>query len=359
MILYCTSNRPSLTDGKAFIPCVQEICRLSGFLDPHLCFVTEPLAGLGQYVYTVDVPEDAVTQYEYENEFRAEIQARYFALPLPTINMLAPTQQTYSSITGNEWNKWVVPVLDKRPNRATKLKGKWSVIWISKDGVVGAKVYRKSPDNMFLSLELQAGPEFNPERDYIVNEIHEEFDKDNGAGTKETWRLEVLAGAPPTWAIFPTAWQNWVFDKDVKTSAFDYIVRHAPQVKEWAETALNARDSKHNKAREWRRVAEEVGRTLSRLTKDHVDLGKFAGHSWTAVEAIPHRIAMRMTQHLPQQQAWVPPYPKPEFQHPDESGRVLLANLYGAYPKHGPGVDHVTQDRPFQRLEGELGGDGQ
>jgi hypothetical protein len=350
MILYLTSALEQLPLGKAS-ECAMKVCALAGHSEDHLCFTTEPLQGLGKHVYSLDIPLALVEQYEYTNEFRLE-KTRYFALPTSLLRRHVPERSAYEEITARPWNRWVAVVLDKRPDeKHPEMKGKWAIVWASRKEAVSAKVYRKV-DGQYLSIEITASSDFDPMVDYIVLENHEEMARPGGVGGKETWKLLSVAGVTPQWAIFPTAWQNWVWDKKVTRSATEYIVQHVPTVRSDINYAMQ-KGSKENKARSWRLVAEEVGRSLSNKLGVMVDLGKLAGHSWTAVAAMPHRIANRMSQNLPYA-PWTPPLPQPEYANPDESGRYVLANLHGPYPTHGPGVDHAPQERPYTGREGEL-----
>lgn len=351
MILYCTSSRPTVSEKGRVLPCPNRVCRQVGKTYPHLCFSTEPLSGMGEFVFSLDVPEPEVAEYEYGDGFRVEKQARFFALPHALVASHTLTRESYESITGNPWNEWTITVLDRRPTR--DILGRWALVWLSRDGVARARVDHKSEDGRLLTIQVTATSDFDPEQDYVVVEHHEESTKDFGK-VKETWFLETCAGTTPQWVIFPKLWENWVWDREVKDSALSFIMHAVPSVRRDVEFA-HSRDSKHNKSRAWRQVADDIGRVLSRDQHRPVDLGRLAGHSWTAVEAMPLRIAERLGNHI--RDRWVPPVPKPEFEHPNDSGRVLLANLYGAYPKHGPGVDHDPQDRPYQKIEGELGGD--
>jgi len=349
MLLYATSDRPTLEGAL----CSLAACRTSGKTYTHYCFSTEPIAGQGSNVFCADVPMADVQKYEYTNEFHLDTATRFFAIPADFVPHMGLERTQFEEVTGNPWNVFTVPVLDRRVQKGSKSKGEWSLIWTSREGIASARVVKKEPDFLnptqtgFMVVEVKLTVDFDPRRDYVMVEIHEEMEKEVGhSGIKETWRLFTIAGRTPQWAIFPTAWQNWVWDRAVTQSAVDYIVTHFPETREDAEFAVQ-KESKHNKARAWRNVADTVGRRL------RLDLGKFASHSWTAVAAMPHRIAMRISQHW-SDRPWVPPRPKPEFENPDTSGRILLANLYGAYPKMGPGVDHAPQDRPFIRKEGEL-----
>jgi hypothetical protein len=354
MQLYYASPRTDLAPGGQVLKCPHRECRLAGFGDDHLCFSTQPLAGQGEFVHTVDVPEASVEQYEYMHDFRAE-RARYFALPHAVVAALALTCERFEDRTGRPWNKWTVSVLDRRPVKGQpRFIGSWALVWTSREGAGTAKVYRKAPDSSFLSVEISTTVDFDPERDYIVLEQHEEFVREAGDRPKETWRLENLAGVTPKWALFPTAWQAWVFDERVTRSALDYILTHVPQAREEIDYAAH-KTAKHNRARAWRAVADTVGSVLSRRLGTRVDLGKLAGHSWTAVNAMPHRIAGRLSESILTEYApWAPPKPKPEYEDPDKSGRYCLANLYGIYPTHGPGIDHTPQERIYTGREGEL-----
>jgi hypothetical protein len=338
MILYHTTSRPDLMES-------------SSGSSPAIVFATEPLSGLGPWVYSIDLPLTKVANYMLGNSAYRREGCSFYALPSQLVAESSPAREAYSDITGAAWNSFVVDVLDRRPKKGeTDLLGTWALVWMSRDGVARARVAERA-DNL-LSLTVDTTSEFNPERDYIVLEQHEEFSAPGGQH-KETWRLFTVAGRTPQWQAFPTEWQDWVSNTDVASSAMKYLIEIAPSLTREIEYA-HFLESKHNRARAWRDVADRLASLLSREQGRTVDLGKFAGHSWTAVMAIPLRIAMRVSQQTGSE--WVPPIPKPEFQHPDESGRVLLANNYGAFPTRGPGVDHSTQDRPYEKRGGELKG---
>lgn len=129
-----------------------------------------------------------------------------------------------------------------------------------------------------------------------------------------------------------------MFDKEVRESAIAYIREHIPEVNIDIDYALR-QENKVNMARAWRIVADKVGSSIG------TDLGMMATHSWTAVNAIPQRIVSRMG-------GWEAPREKPEFEHPQRSGRILLANNYGVGPDVGPGVDEspvFTERRSTKR----------
>jgi hypothetical protein len=353
MILYYTSPRLSLFDQGRLITCPQGVCVMAGHGESHLCFTTEPLQGQGRYVHSIDVPEASALPYEYKNELRQE-RTRFFALPAPLLASLEIKCEDFEAVTGRKWNTWMIPVLDRRNVRGNpKLKGKWSLIWSSRQGVASAKVGRRL-DNTFLSVEVTASADFDPEKDYIVQEKHEEFEKSFGSTNqvKETWQFQMVAGASPQWAIFPSAWKAWVWNDRVVKSAVNFLIEQAPQLRDDIMYASH-KNNKENTTRAWRRVAEEIGPLVSARFGAAIDLGDLRGHSWTAVAAMPLRIASRLSENLPYD-GWTPPLPRPDFADPERSGRYLLANLYGVYPTKGPGVDHRPQDRPYTGNEGEL-----
>lgn len=344
MILYFTTRRATLTEEGHLLDCPFHVCRMAGFTYPHLCFATAPLSGKGENVFTIDIPQAEIAQYEYQNEFRPAT-IRFFALPHALVQRYPITMGRYEEYVVTPWNQWVVPVLDRRADPATRLLGRWAVIWMSREGVATAKVFRRAGEQRqltYLSVEVQTTQYFDPEQDYIVVEHHKEQQRQEGS-VKQTWELETLAGVTPEWAIFPTAWANWAWDKQITQSAVEYILRHVPQVTREVEEAQRT-ESKGETAWAWRQVADKIGRLL------RIDLGKLAGHSWTAVQAMPTRIASRLSGHVAGP-PWVPPRPKPEYSDPDQSGRVVLANPYGPFPTRGPGVDYAPADRPLGRLE--------
>lgn len=224
---------------------------------------------------------------------------------------------------------------------------RWGLLWESRPGLASALIAsreqgRDGEPNQ-LTIDVALSSDFDPTRDYLVLEKHWIRERAHGDG-KETWELELLAGTAPRWMVFPWAWKNWVDNERVMLSALTFILQHVPTARDDVQYAVKC-DSKHNKARAWRNVSQLIEGALSRKLHKEVVLGQLAGHSFTAVQAMPHRIAQRMGNWVDGE--WEPPIPRPEFEHPDKSGRSLLANHYGPYPREGPGVDHSTVDRPY------------
>lgn len=345
MILYYTTVDEQV--DASTVECPAKVCRLKGVDFDHLCMSVEPVQGLGPNVFMADIPANIVSAFEYVNDFRVE-ETKTYSIPRGLLKEYPLVKDTYESVTGHEWNEWVIPVLDRR--REGRKIGEWAVIWISRVGVASARVDEKSDD--FLSLRVRTTVDFDPTTDYIVIERHEESERKVGPPIKETWTLKVLAGMAPQWTLFPSAWKNWVEDKEVEGSAVRYILHHCPEVDESVKFALE-RDTKANRARAWTMVATDLNGYLSKKYDTTIHLGEIRSNSWTAVMAMPHRIAGRLSQQLPYD-PWKPPRPQPVYANPETSGRVVLANLYGPYPKEGPGVDHRPQDRAIFGIEGEL-----
>lgn len=356
MILYLTSPQSSFEQVGPI--CEGSACALSDILDrKHYCFSTEPLAGKGKFVYSIDIPQQEAEKYEYDNPFQDQ-RVRFFALPQSVVSNYKVERGSFDEITGRPWNEWIVPVLDRRAVRNPKMRGRWAIVWASREGIASARVHEKKLDHdsgepIYIAVQIRTTSEFDPTKDYILVENHEEFTRLGGVGVKETWNLRTLAGVEPEWAVYPKAWQAFVANLRVRRSAINFILRIAPEVADDVRYA-EQRISKFNKARAWRNVAEQVSKALTRRLKEPISLGKFAAHSWTQINAMPIRIAKRASQHLPENKRWIPPIPEPVYVDPDRSGRYVLANLYGAYPTRGPGVDHAPQIRPYHHLEGEL-----
>lgn len=353
MILYLASPRSELMVNGG-IECPLNGCKQQGRTYPHLCLTTEPLAGFGEYLFSVDIPAELATEYEYKEEFLQDGRARFFAIPLPILAHFTLTRQRFEEVTGRPWNKWTVTVLDRRTTRHSKIRARWALIWLSREGVASAKVAGRvgdGEDTMTLSVEITATSDFDPLTDYIVIEDHTEEEQSFFPEPKETWKLRTLAGQTPRWVSYPSLWKAWVWDKEVQQSAVDYLISVAPEVKPLI-TYAKERTERHEVTAAWRKVSDEVARVLSRRLRNKFDLGRLAGHSWTAVAAMPLRIANRLSENLPYQ-SWQPPKPRPDYEDPDKSGRVILANQYGPYPDRGPGVDHTPQSRPYEHREGE------
>lgn len=306
----------NLGENDLFFPCTSTICRYAGFNSPHVCFATTPLPGEGQWVYKVELPPNEIKRFSYRNLYRTE-DVQHYAIPLGIAAELKREKTQFTEVTGRKWNEFMVSTLNEE-NRA------WGLVWVSHPEVANISVVRQEHDPDITEVQVQLTDEFDPLKDYLIHETHWEVLNEYNK-PREKWELNLLAGVMPRWAAFPTAWAGWVFDREVKQSAIDYILSKVPDVAFDIEYA-SRQQNKSNMARAWRIVGDKVGY----LTGG--DLGMLATHSWTAVNAIPQRIALRLG-------GWVPPKEKPEFEDPKTSGRILLANNFGVNPTKGPGVD--------------------
>lgn len=358
MTLYFTSWKADLR-GRLPNVCPERGC---GQIHPHVCFASEPLPGQGQYVYRTEIPLAEVGKYEYRNDFRPS-NVRYFALPLPLVLKHGLESDSYEALTGQPWNRWVIPVLDRRHKAKPNLRGTWTIVWASRAGIASVVDYEKIEEAAghvtYQSVEVVATEAFDPAKDYLVAEAHEEYS--DPYRKKETWNTRVVGGCTvPKWVIFPRRWTQYVRDHRVIASYVEFIRGIAPDTVEDMHYALRGGIHKSSALRAWWKVANEVGYALSRRFGTHIHLGKFNGRSWTQINAAPIRIAKRASQHLPPEERWVSPLPEPEYEDPRASGRYVLANPYGAHPTKGPGVDHEPQDRPYrQDIEGELEDEGE
>lgn len=352
MKLYSATKRPTLVENGVVAACPERICQVLGFTHPHLCLESAPSAGRGPHVHVFDFPDESLKEYEYVNDF-SKVARTVYAVPHNLIISTKSQCQEYAEMVGREWDTSNITLL--RRDAVKPSTGQWALVWLSRPGIASAEIESKTetPDGVpsFLSISLRLSDTFNPERDYVIIEEHEEGVATSGK-PRETWKLFTWAGVTPSWVIYPSLWQHWVNDTEVLDSAIQYIMEHIPQAIPDIEFA-RTRASKDNIIRAWRQVAERASYTLTRKLGKQVDLGTFAQQSWTAVAAMPMRIARRIGQHL-SKTPWLPPWPQPEYEDPNKSGRVLLANSYGIFPKEGPGIDPVSPRRIYNKEEKAL-----
>lgn len=322
-----------VTKGKRDVlaRCTNVVCRFSGRTEEHISFASQPLAGQGGWVASIDVPAQDVEEYEFDNLFRPE-EVKSYALPPKLVDNLPKRWSRFEDITGRPWNEWRISVSDREAGASSG--NAWALVWASRPGIVSAELaeQERSEHEEHVEVALHADVvDFDPEADYLIVERH--WTVPTPGGPKDKWRLNLMAGVMPNWAVFPWAWSRWVYDDDVRKSALDFIVSLAPTVEGDIKYALS-QETKANTARAWRIVADKVGRALGR------QLGPLQGESWTKVNAMPLTIASRVG-------GWMPIKPRPEFEHPDESGRVLIASPEGAFPTRKYTFEESTRPRPI------------
>jgi hypothetical protein len=318
MRLYYGTN-VRLPKGDHYDLCLCEGAEHQGVLYPHIAFCSEPLMGVGRWVYELDIPESVVQRFECKNPFRAE-DLRYYALSPQIVNRYIAIEHKYHELMGSEWNELPVVIHDDEGPEGVEA----SKVWISHPDVATSL-----PSGLFNSFGPPGGKEviivhltdsFDLERDYVIQERR--------AYGGRKWQLLLLAGVLPAWAKFPSEWGRWVQNPIVQKSAEAFIIQTVPEAAE-AIRYVHSLKSKVNKIRAWRIVGEIVGRAVGH------DLGLLPATSWTSVAAMPLRIANRMD-------GWVPPVPQPEYEDPDKSNRVLLVTPKGSFTQEGfPEEDSV------------------
>jgi hypothetical protein len=195
--------------------------------------------------------------------------------------------------------------------------GSWARIWASREGI--ASVTTVIDDHKYLpgrldyhedhvAVDVETTGDFDPERDYILVE-HKRSPNPYLGGSSSRESYELLFGKMPAWADFPRAWAAWVHDKNVQASAVDHILRRVPDARAEVEYAQRKR-AKGTISGAW----EVVARLCATATGRSMD-GIWGTGSWTAVEAIPIRIAQRLG-------GWSPPVPRPIY---EKNGAVLVA----------------------------------
>lgn len=304
MLLY-HSSRWTLQEGR-FDPCMGPLTEEEG----HAWFASEPVPGIGPWLYVVELPEAEAARFEREVPHQPEGIRRFL---LPPEKLGRARAYEFETLTGRPWNEFYVVLKDPAADRVTQ---PWSRIWASRTEAAEIQEYMDHPEAVLLSLTEH----FKVEEDYVIQET-QEF-----GGRK--WALTLLAGTPPMWADFPHQWQRWVNHPAIQESAQDYIRTLVPEV---ARDVAHAARQTHKVAvaAAWQKVADKVGARLARTG----GLGTIPAGSWTSILAMPIRIAQRIG-------GWEPPRAKPEFQNPETSGRVLLAapgeEVPGTFPKVDP-----------------------
>jgi hypothetical protein len=215
--------------------------------------------------------------------------------------------ETYEALTGEPWNVFPRIVLnDQHQNRK-------SMLWVSQDAIASVVVKNRE----YATVDVILDELFDSQHDYL---IREDRTPPQFAGQKERWQLTLLAGTMPRWAYFGWAWARWVRDPVLQQSALEHITTVVPRVQAAViETATISQT--HLRGQAWKEVADTVSGVLKLSDRDRNWLLRLPDKTSTAVEALPMRIA--------QQIGWTPPRPMPDFEKPEGSGRILLADHRG------------------------------
>jgi hypothetical protein len=315
----------------------------------YVVAASAPMACWGEWVFVLDISATEVTQYRVQNPLGPQDRSvEFFYIPVARAASVVATP--YKLLTGREWNETVVTVMDRRAKRPKDTSVEWSLLWGSRRDLAELLVIHTSPTLVQVSVRL--AKDFDFSRDYLCVETHTERANERVVGgVKESWWLGHLAGFAPDWATFPPAWKTWVYDTEVQQSAEEYILDHVPEAALAFAEARGYTD-KQNVISGWHVVKDIVDRELKRELGSDVTVGKLASNSWTALTAMPLRLAQRLGNYVTDQ--WEPPMPKPDFADPETANRVLLANPTGTYPTYGQGVGERMADRYYMRREGEM-----
>ncbi len=263
----------------------------------HVCFFNRPLPGMGPWVYAVDVPHNVLEKVASAQRLGA-FEVVNYRVPSEALKDVAHHEYAYHEITGGQdWKRWA---LDLQPKNDRE--GRTSKVWVSR---AGAALARPTGDAGF---QVELTELFNPYADYLIMET-------TSCGGQK-WELTPLAGVIPGWADHPQRWHAWVHDSKVRAAALDYVRDAVPATEQLVEHALK-QTTKLGMMNAWTKVADKVEAA-------GYPLGRIHAASWTSVMAMPIRIAQRLSQHLAEE--WDAPIPKPEYEKPEDSGRVLLAS---------------------------------
>lgn len=195
--------------------------------------------------------------------------------------------------------------------------GSWARVWASRPGVVQAEVVEEEhayrPGRLAyhhdrVVVRVQLTSKFDHEADYLVVE-HRRSANPYLRGSSRAESFELLAGVMPAWADFPRRWSEWIHE--VRGEAVRYLMERASGDVQDAILYAARKNSKGNLISAWGEVARLLG----------IDPSSIPAGSWTSVSAMPVRIALR--------RSWRAPVPRPRYQKPEDSGRVLVAGPEG------------------------------
>lgn len=315
----------SATPLNRLVTCDSLVCNYLGWDEEHVTFTSLPLFGVGPYLYEASVAYDTIRVFEYRHPFRRD-GGQFFAVPLSIAETFNLVEIDFFTKMNQDWDVFAVTLYQGYREYDDNKSEEWGKVWISRPGVATARLLEDTRDSVGERRRalIKLADSFDPLKDYVIyEEGWEKPTKRNARG----WKLTLLAGANvPPWAFYPWAWSMWVSNEKVQRSAVEYILRHVPEAElevQFAVMQANKPKNRTNTARAWRIVADRVGSELGS------DLGVIDYGSDTAVRAMPLKIANRMGTRTRIGEPWVPPLPRPEHAHPDESGRVLLAKPEG------------------------------
>ena len=197
--------------------------------------------------------------------------------------------------------------------------GNFALVWASRPEIIKVTVKEDRHEfnegrinfhNDFIAVEVELTEAFDDDKDFVI--VEHKVEKNPFIYTSGRERYELIAGKMPAWASFPEKWQKWVLA--VREDAINFLNRKFKNNSVIVDAVWNAqlKSSKSNIIWAWEEVAKLVESATNKKLKPILPT-----ESWTAVEAMPIRIA--------QQIGWRPPVPRPKFQK-REGNAVLVAS---------------------------------
>lgn len=197
--------------------------------------------------------------------------------------------------------------------------GDFALVWASRPEVAKVSVKedrhefnegRLNFHRDFIAVEIELTDEFDDDKDFVL--VEHKVEKNPFVHTGGRERFELIAGKMPAWASFPEKWQEWVWA--VREDAVGFLFHKFENNNAIRDAIFSAegKSSKNNIIWAWKEVAELIETTTNKKLKPILP-----SESWTAVDAMPIRIA--------QQVGWRPPVPRPKFQK-REGNAVLVAS---------------------------------
>lgn len=183
-----------------------------------------------------------------------------------------------------------------------------SQLFASRNGIV--TVSRIEDCTEMYAVIASTTDAFDDSKDYLVRVVMK-------GGRPE---VQTLAGKAPRWANFPEQWSAWVQNPDVRSSAVDYITSRVPAAADALTVALR-KTGKQKLIEAWTAVAKACGVDENQVRNSG---------TWTAVHAMPIRIAQALSSKSARTNRWEPKVKRPIYQDGETSGRVLVAGPKGA-----------------------------
>lgn len=197
----------------------------------------------------------------------------------------------------------VVPIKLTKDNSLLESK-----IWASRPGLCTLDISREE-EGIFAKILLTRS--FDPSRDFIVLETN------LTAGPIFSYQFCEVYGNMPAWAIYPSAWHDWV--NKYREEAESFLCSAELFTEEtWRNKILSdlANFAVRKKGKDRIREAwMECVDFLKKHNKLPADWNFPNGDSWTSTKALPIRLASAL--------GWRSDEPKPRYENPKQAKRHL------------------------------------